>query len=194
VNRAEELRRAVKAARLPPYAVVVFDALLSRADWATGMIPARHQPRSLTELAGWSGLSRRHTANALNVLEWHGWVRRDRPPELRRGLSTVYWLNHGSARPAGVREPMTDAERARRYRQRKRERHAGSAPVAASRDSAPDACSGVHQSLVLSDVTEPQANGQIAPWAARGGEVGSPVRCGWCGGDGNGCCIGSEER
>jgi DNA-binding MarR family transcriptional regulator len=185
VNRIEELRRAVRSARLPAAAVVMFDTLAQRADWATGVIPPRYQPRSLTELAGWAGLSRRHAANMLNVLERFGWLRRDRPPELRRGASTVYVLDHGRPRLAEVREPASDAERARRYRQRKRagerctpgvtdERHDDSALMKASRDRAPDACTGVHQSTVHNHVTKEQANGQVAQWAAVGGEVGKP--------------------
>ena len=120
MNRAEELRRAVKQAGLPAAAVVVYDALLSRADWATGTLPDTRQPRSLRQVAEWSGLAKSYVAEQLNVLESYGWIARDRPGALERGHSTAYRLTMGRARPAEVREPLSGAERARRHRQRQR--------------------------------------------------------------------------
>jgi hypothetical protein len=123
VNRAEEVRRAAKQANLPLSAVVVIDTLLCRADWATAHLPAKYQPRSVAELAAWAGIARSTCETALDIGERHGWIERTAPGELRRGASTTYQVRMGWPRQVDRRQTLSDAERAKRYRQRKKERH-----------------------------------------------------------------------
>lgn len=126
MNRAEELHRAVRRAGLPSSWVVVFDTLVNRGDYATGRLPDDWQPRSIQELAEWCGLPQRTMMRALRGLADYGWIVRKPPGELRRGLATTYQAAEGRARRAAVgrpregSEPLSDAERARRYRARKR--------------------------------------------------------------------------
>jgi hypothetical protein len=123
MNPAEEIRRASKQANLPHATVIVIDALLSHANWATGQIPAKWQPRSVDELARWAGVARSTCETALDTAEWFGWIERTRPDGLRRGASTTYQVRLGRPRPAVPRSgPLSGAERTRRWRQRLKER------------------------------------------------------------------------
>lgn len=179
MNRAEELRRAVKQAGLPSPAVRVYDALLSRADWVTGTLPDNRQPRSLNEVAKWAGLARSLVAEHLNVLESYGWIERDRPPELRHGLSTTYRLSMGRDRPAEVSEPLSGAERTRRYRERKRstsavtrDEHGG--PIQRDERGGPIGRDVTDRSSVHRDVTHSEVSAGFVQWAAVGELSGEP--------------------
>ncbi len=182
MNRAEELRRAVKLAGLPLGAVVVYDALLSRADWATGTLPDDQQPRSLKQVAEWAGLPKSYVAEMLNVLEHYGWVGRDRPAEFRRGQSTAYRLAMGQTRLGEVREPLSGAERARRFRQRHRSgnpvtaavRNERTGPIDRHERSGPYDRNVTDRSTVRNSVTEPQVRGGFMQWAIVG-EVSRPA-------------------
>jgi DNA-binding transcriptional ArsR family regulator len=178
VKRTDQMRREVKRANLPSYAVVVYDALLEKADWATGWLPDMRQPRSLNELALWAGMSKPLVVRALKVLEDTGWVERKSPAILRRGLSTTYQLRTGHRLPARGR-PMTEAERGRRYRQRRKEltdnqivtedkpgRHG---------KGVPSVTEIVIRSTDNPRVTDAQVNGHFAQGALRGEVVGREV-------------------
>jgi hypothetical protein len=203
MNRAEELRRAVTQANLPAYAVVIFDVLAGRTDWMTGALPADRQPRSIVELAGWAGFAKSLTERGLDVLERYGWLERERPAVLRRGLSTTYQVRMGRVAPAR-REPMSDAERARRCRaQRKKKegemedrirttgnvtqagRHESGGTEGRHEMSGTDVTPGLVHTTYQSSVTEPQVNGQVARWAVVGGVSGKALQdhslCEYCG-------------
>ena len=49
MNRSEELKRAIRRARMPSTAVVLFDTLADRSYYPTAVIPGEYQPRSLTD-------------------------------------------------------------------------------------------------------------------------------------------------
>lgn len=119
MNRAEELKRRIRKAGMSPGAVVVFDTLADHTAWGTGMILGDYQPRSVAELADWCGLSKPGTVQALNLLDDFGWVLRSKPAVLRYGLSTTYQIAEGRQRRT-VKRPMTDSERSRHYRARKK--------------------------------------------------------------------------
>jgi hypothetical protein len=177
MNRAEELRRAVKQANLPLSVVVTVDALLSRADWATGLIPEKHQPRSVRELARWAGISTSVCETALNTGRDFGWIERHSPRVLFRGLSTTYQVRMGRKRPE--REPMSEAERARRYRQRKKQR-TGSPVTERSEQPERHASAGTndrHEQVrkpYLKNVTKDHLSPQVMQWAPVGGASGGP--------------------
>jgi hypothetical protein len=180
VNRAEELRRAVTVAGLSSAAVRVYDALLSRADWATGSLPAGRQPRSLAQVAAWAGLSRSYVAEALNVLERFGWLARDRPAEFRHGRATTYRLAMGRARPAeATGEPMTGAERTRRWRERQRSgpsvtvpRDEPAGPIDRDVTTGPIARDVTDRSSVRHRHTNGQVNSGFVPVGNSGGTSG----------------------
>jgi hypothetical protein len=113
-----ELRDAIKRSGLPHAAINLYRAILDAADFTTAELPDRFQPRSLDELAEWAAMSVKHCKQMLNVLEEHDWIERKRPATPGRGHRTAYVLLLGTARERRGR-PLTDAERARRYRQRK---------------------------------------------------------------------------
>jgi hypothetical protein len=177
VNRAEQLKRAIRKARLPASAVVVYDTLTDRTDWTTAHLPDKHQPRSLKELAAWAGQSKSVTVAALDELEAYGWVRRGKPAILRRGLSTTYQPCEGRARPPRSR-PLNGWERTRRWRERK-------AADQAMRDAKPGpmVTEELDRKSDHETVTDSQVNATTAQWAAVGGNSG-PVpspnrRQGW---------------
>ena len=122
MTREQELEKAIDRAVLPPRDYRIYRALFKRADWKTGMIPARWQPRSLRDIARDAHLDKATVCRGLNHLESHGWVARRRVVP-GRGHATVYELMAGmdcdcfKERP----EPVTDAERMRWYRRRKKE-------------------------------------------------------------------------
>jgi DNA-binding MarR family transcriptional regulator len=123
ISREGQLRAAVGKAALPVRDYRVYHALLGRAEWRTAVIPGKFQPRSLRDLAALSRMSTAGVCRSLNHLESHGWVERQRRPP-GRGHATAYTLLAGAdcdcipATETG--EPMPGAERARRYRQRKK--------------------------------------------------------------------------
>lgn len=168
MNRAEQLKRAIRNARLPASRVVLYDTITDRADWLTGHLPDQHQPRSVDELARWAGLPRSVTMAALAELEAFGWIRRDKPAILRRGLATTYQPAEGRARPPRP-APAPGSVRTRRWRHRK----TADQP---QRDEKPGliVTKNLDPKSVQQPVTQPQVNGTSAQWATVGGVVGSP--------------------
>jgi DNA-binding Lrp family transcriptional regulator len=128
-TREKELSQAIEKAALPVADYRVYRALMGRADWNTAVIPVRFQPRSLAELAELSKLSVATVKRTLRHLQRHGWIERHRYITDAgiggRGHPTRYRLDVGADcdcapdRP----EPVSDAERAKRYRQRKKAAH-----------------------------------------------------------------------
>jgi hypothetical protein len=182
VNRAEQLRRAIRQANMPNSAVVMFDTIVGRCDWAAGTLPDAYQPRSLAELSRWAGIPERSATAALELLERFGWVERERPRVLRRGLSTTYQPKMGGARPRRERRPVSDAERAKHYRERQRgkfpvtheARHETTAAIDRHEETAVNVTQKLPRSSRQESVTNAQASGQIAQWAvvgAVGGEA-----------------------
>jgi hypothetical protein len=117
-----DLRKAVEAASIPARDYRVYSALLRKVQWdGPAVIPAKFQPRSLQEIAKLARMSVASAKRALAHLESHGWIQRDRK-DPGRGHCTHYQLTPGldcdciPQRP----EPASDADRARRYRQRKK--------------------------------------------------------------------------
>jgi hypothetical protein len=115
-TRERELQDAIAQSGHRPATRCVFRALLDRADFGTANIPPRFQPRSLDEVARWSGFSRATVKRQLDVLEEFGWVERKRGGH-GRGDSTSYCLLEG--RPLVKPQAVSGAERIRRWRERK---------------------------------------------------------------------------
>lgn len=117
-----ELRDAIEASDLPPRDYRLYGALLHRVQWGYDYIPEQFQDRSLEALASRCRMSKASAAEGLNHLERHGWVRRERQPP-GRGRSTHYALAVGAdcdcPKVPKPRAPMTEAQRSRRYRERK---------------------------------------------------------------------------
>ena len=129
------LSTAIEKARMPARDYRVFRALFKRAAWGSAVIPAKFQPRSLKVIArDTGGLSEATVKRSLNHLEEHGWIVRARDAFKGRGHSTAYGLTIGedcdcnSGRP----EPKSGAERAKRYRDRKK---AAQVPVTQGQES-----------------------------------------------------------
>jgi hypothetical protein len=109
---------------MPPRDKEVWRHLFRRADWATGIIPDRWQPKSLRDLARVTHMNVTTVCRSLAHLDSHEWVDRQREPP-GRGHSTSYQVlpgvdcdcTDGRKIPGG---PASDAERARRYRARKK--------------------------------------------------------------------------
>jgi hypothetical protein len=167
----------VRKARLPASAVVLYDTLVDRTDWATGHLPDKYQPRSLVELARWAGQAKSVAAGSLDVLERYGWVRRNKPTILRRGLSTTYQPQEGRARPRPERTPASGAERSRRWRARQQSRSCvAHAADLGERDEqlGPNATRELDRKSDQLTVTPPQVSDGAAQWAAVG-EVGGSM-------------------
>jgi hypothetical protein len=117
-----ELRDAIEAADLPPRDYRIFGALLYRVEWGHDYIPAQFQDRSLEALASRCRMSKAGAVEGLNHLERHGWVRRERQPP-GRGRATHYVVAIGAdcdcPKVPKPRAPMNEAQRSRRYRERK---------------------------------------------------------------------------
>lgn len=152
MTREQELENAIDKAVLPPRDYRIYRALFKRAEWKTGVISARWQPRSLRDIARDTRLSVATICRALNHLESHGWIARHRAKP-GRGHATVYELLAGmdcdclKEQP----EPMTDAERMRRCRRRKKDHTTDRSPI----DKAtPEKASQI-------DVTQPGKASQI---------------------------------
>ena len=123
MTREQELSAAIEEAALPTRDYRIFSALLrQRAEWKTATIPAKFQPRGLADLARLAKMSKANLCRGLDHLESHGWIQRNRADKHGRGHRTTYQLTAGMScdclKPK--QEPMTDAERMRRYRARKR--------------------------------------------------------------------------
>ena len=93
-TREQELRTAVKQARLPPRDFKIFTVLLDRADFGTAEIPGRFQPKSLEAFAGLCEMSTATLCRGLDHLEVEGWIERARTAG-GRGCSTSYTLTLG---------------------------------------------------------------------------------------------------
>ena len=126
ISREVELKGAVLEADLPARDFKVFMVLMKRATWSTAEIQPRFQPRNLAELADWCRVSPAGLKRALSHLQRHGWILRYRHCGAKgiggRGHSTHYQLDRGTdcsciaPRPG----PVSDAERMRNYRARKK--------------------------------------------------------------------------
>jgi DNA-binding HxlR family transcriptional regulator len=114
---------------------VLYVLLYDLAQWNTAVILPERQPKSHATLATKCDMSVRNLKRALLELDELGWV--ERTPHPGRGLTTTYQLQVGMDAAPKRRTAMTDAERARRYRERKK---AGQETVTA--DSAEDPESG----------------------------------------------------
>ena len=131
-SREQELRDAIDKARLPARDYRIYMALFRRAQWGTMEIRDRWQPRSLAELAALANMPAATLKRGLAHLEQHGWITRDRHPIASgasggRGHRTRYALEAGTGcdcQPAQRPAPLTDAERARAYRTRRKVAHA----------------------------------------------------------------------
>lgn len=121
-TREKQLNDAIEKARLPPRDYRVYRALFRRAEWGSAVIKAEWQPKSLKRIAADSQLSVATVCRSLAHLESHGWVARERSQRRGRGYATAYQLLAGQDCDCMTQkpEPKSDAERARRYRERKR--------------------------------------------------------------------------
>jgi DNA-binding MarR family transcriptional regulator len=129
-TRETEIKRAsVRAKQLPPRDFKVLRVLVEmKAQWDTVQIQERWQPRSLAQLSAECGISKSTLALSLNHLQRHGWLLRWRHFTDKgiggRGHLTTYQLELGTDCdcPSRARraEPVSDAERMRRYRARKK--------------------------------------------------------------------------
>lgn len=123
MTREQELAKAIEQASLPSRDYRIFSALLrQRAEWKTATIPDKFQPRGLAELAKLARMSKANLCRGLDHLESHGWIVRDRAEKRGRGHRTTYQLTAGMSCDCikQQNEPVTDAERMRRYRARQR--------------------------------------------------------------------------
>jgi DNA-binding HxlR family transcriptional regulator len=119
LTREQELKAAFRKARMSQRAHrVLYVLLYDLAQWNTAMILPERQPKSLATLATKCDMSVRNLKRALLELDELGWV--ERTPHPGRGLTTTYQLRVGMDAAPKSRTAMTDAERARRYRERKK--------------------------------------------------------------------------
>jgi len=160
VTREQELSAAIEKAVLPSRDYRIFSALLrQRAEWKTAAIPAKFQPRGLADLARLARMSKANLCRGLEHLESHGWLTRTRADKRGRGHRTTYQLTRGmSCDCTGARpEPMTDAERMRKYRQRRKARPAGETTPEVSQDGVTreaESVSGPRNKVSQDDVTK----------------------------------------
>jgi predicted transcriptional regulator len=129
LDREHELRKGIRAATsLPSRDFRIYSALLDRADWKSAVIPNRFQPRNIDALAREAGMSARSVNRSLDHLALHGWVARTiGTAPGRHGRAVAYALSLGEAcscKPARP-EPLTGAERAQRFRDRRKQRQPG---------------------------------------------------------------------
>lgn len=121
------LEAAIEAADVHPATYRVLRELYRRLDWTSDapVIADRWQPRSVDDLAARCRMSRSTARRAVRAAEALGWLTRewDGPG---RGHAMRYTLAIGRDQPTrpAEAEPLTDAERARRYRARKRSQRA----------------------------------------------------------------------
>ena len=186
MNRPERWKRAIRKAHMPGSAVVLFDTLADRTTWTTGHLPDKRQPRSVAELARWAGQVKSVTEAAADVLEDFGWLRREKPAILRRGLSTTYQVQEGRRRPVPERKPaMSGAARSRKYRERQRTKSGVTQPPdLGERDGTPGT-NVTEQQVRKSDlvgVTTSQVTGGSVQWAPVGELRGGTDLATWAGG------------
>jgi|ERR1022692_652848 hypothetical protein len=126
-SRETEIKRASIRAKLPTRDFKVLRVLVEiRAQWVTAQIQERWRPRSLAELAAQCDMSKSTLALSLNHVQRHGWVLRHRHLTDEgvggRGNVTTYQLEVGAdcdcPKRSALAEPVSDAERMRRYRAR----------------------------------------------------------------------------
>ena len=96
-TREQELRAAMREARMPARCYKVYRELLDRAQYGTAeMTDAQGRswgPRSLAELAGWVSMPDRTLLRVLDALEERGWIERRRPEVRGRRRHTTYRSN-----------------------------------------------------------------------------------------------------
>jgi predicted transcriptional regulator len=121
-TREVELKRAIKAARLPSRDRNLFRDLLETANWKSAVLPDRFQPRNMDELARIAGVSTRTALRSVDHLEKHGWITRTRNPKPgRQGRAITYGFEVGEScwctpdRPAAA----SGIDRTRKWRERK---------------------------------------------------------------------------
>jgi DNA-binding HxlR family transcriptional regulator len=137
-TREQELKAAFRKARMSQRAHRVLSVLLyDLARWHTGIIPPERQPRTRAALAKKCDMSEATLNRALSELEDLGWV--VRIPHPGRGLTTGIQVEIGRSAPPKTSRPMTAAERARRYRERKKAAQQNVTPVAESGSDSRDA-------------------------------------------------------
>ena len=129
MTREQELAAAIDRADLPPRDKEIWRQLFRRADWKTAVIPKRWQPKSLRDIARDAHMGVATVCRGLNHLESHGWIERHRTSP-GRGHPTAYGLMAGAdcdclTLDGSKTEPVSDAERMRHYRARKKASHPG---------------------------------------------------------------------
>jgi hypothetical protein len=140
VSREQDLRKAVRKARLPARDFKIFTVLLDMADWGTAELPGRWQPKSLEHLADLCEMPRSTLCRGLAHLGAEGWVKRASGGG--RGHANSYTLALGErcwcSRPGRPRKPETVSEYRPKPSQNKHinrpiftEEPAGQAPVSA---------------------------------------------------------------
>ena len=157
MTREQELARAIEQASLPSRDYRIFSALLrQRAEWKTAKIPDKFQPRGLADLARLAKMSKANVCRGLEHLASHGWIIRERAGKRGRGHRTTYQLATGMScdclkeRP----EPLTDAERMRKYRERKRAADPGKKVSQARVTRQPESVSGQRNEVSQDGVTQ----------------------------------------
>lgn len=95
VTRYDELRKALEEADICDRDYRILAALLYRADWTTGEIPDRFQPKGLAQLARWAHMSRAKLCRGLDNAEQLGWLKRGRYHRAGRGQFTTYQVTAG---------------------------------------------------------------------------------------------------
>jgi DNA-binding MarR family transcriptional regulator len=121
-TRKRQLEAAIETADLAARDYRVWRELFRRVDWTSddALIADRWQPKSVDELADRCRMSRASVKRALRNLDDLGWIVRSQEKR-GRGYAVHYQLDIGRDQPARPKaEPTGDAERARRYRARKK--------------------------------------------------------------------------
>jgi len=117
-TREQELKAAFRKARLPEGAHRIYYHLLyNRASFGSGEIQDGRQPKSIAAFARSVDMTEPSLKRGLKILADLGWVKRTLHPG--RANTTTYQLDIGTDMPPRP-QPVTDAERMRRYRERKK--------------------------------------------------------------------------
>jgi hypothetical protein len=121
-TQERRLRIAIEKASVPPRDYRIFMALHYRAQWVTAAIPERFQPRSVEEIARIANINPTTAAEGLTHLERHGWLVRHRTSGRSRSIAYALAVGKDCDCPAAAPKTgrLPDAERARRYRERKK--------------------------------------------------------------------------
>jgi hypothetical protein len=187
LTREQEIKAALKAARLPSRDRNLFRDLFEKADWGTALLPNRFQPRNIDELARIAGVSARTAQRSLDHLVLHGWITKGpRTAPGRHGRAITYGFQPGEdcrCKPDRA-EPLTAAERARRYRERK-QRQIGVTPEGISRQecvtyNATESDGFAGQNARRAEEGRDEGNGGGKPRRnAEGDYMGGPVVWDW---------------